>query len=161
METKELKIQVPEGYEIDKEKSTFECIKLKPIKKYITYETICEELFNKTKFNFYISGSGAIGKSTLDTDMVYKNSAINRKQLERILALNQLLNIAEYYNRLHTTNIKSTAIEYDGVNQTYYTSGISFKYLRGVSAVFNRKEDAQAVIDNPNFREILDTIYKD
>lgn len=161
METKELKIQVPEGYEIDKEKSTFECIKFKPIKKYITYETICEELFNKTKFNFYISGSGAIGKSTLDTDMVYKNSAINRKQLERILALNQLLNIAEYYNRLHTTNIKSTAIEYDGVNQTYYTSGISFKYLRGVSAVFNRKEDAQAVIDNPNFREILDIIYKD
>lgn len=161
METKELKIQVPEGYEIDKEKSTFECIKFKPIKKYITYETICEELFNKTKFNFYISGSGAIGKSTLDTDMVYKNSAINKKQLERILALNQLLNIAEYYNRLHTTNIKSTAIEYDGVNQTYYTSGISFKYLRGVSAVFNRKEDAQAVIDNPNFREILDIIYKD
>lgn len=28
-------------------------------------------------------------------------------------------------------------------------------------ALFNRKEDAQEVIDNPNFREILDTIYKD
>ena len=27
--TKELKIQVPEGYEIDKESSTFECIKFK------------------------------------------------------------------------------------------------------------------------------------
>lgn len=24
-----------------------------------------------------------------------------------------------------------------------------------------KEEDAQAVIDNPNFREILDTIYKD
>lgn len=33
MEEKEFKIQVPEGYEIDKEKSTFECIKFKPIKK--------------------------------------------------------------------------------------------------------------------------------
>lgn len=32
METKEFKIQVPEGYEIDKENSTFECIKFKPIK---------------------------------------------------------------------------------------------------------------------------------
>lgn len=41
METKELKI--PKGYEIDKENSTFECIKFKSIKKYITYETICEE----------------------------------------------------------------------------------------------------------------------
>ena len=27
-------------------------------------------------------------------------------------------------------------------------------------AFFNSEEDAQAVIDNPNFREILDTIYK-
>lgn len=45
METKELKIQAPEGYEIDKENSTFECIKFKPIKKDITYEDICNNLF--------------------------------------------------------------------------------------------------------------------
>lgn len=32
MKTKELKINIPEGYEIDKENSTFDCIKLKPIK---------------------------------------------------------------------------------------------------------------------------------
>lgn len=31
METKELKISVPQGYEIDKENSTFECIKFKKI----------------------------------------------------------------------------------------------------------------------------------
>jgi hypothetical protein len=30
METKEIKINVPEGYEIDKENSTFDCIKFKP-----------------------------------------------------------------------------------------------------------------------------------
>ena len=35
------------------------------------------------------------------------------------------------------------------------------QYVLGVVALFNNKEDAQAVIDNPNFREILDTIYKD
>lgn len=29
MRTKEIKINVPEGYEIDKENSTFECIKFK------------------------------------------------------------------------------------------------------------------------------------
>ena len=32
METKEIKINVPDGYEVDKENSTFECIKFKPIK---------------------------------------------------------------------------------------------------------------------------------
>lgn len=33
METKEIKINVPEGYEIDTENSTFECIKFKPVAK--------------------------------------------------------------------------------------------------------------------------------
>lgn len=33
METKEFKISVPEGYEIDKENSTFDCIKFKRIEK--------------------------------------------------------------------------------------------------------------------------------
>jgi len=33
METKEVKISVPDGYEIDKENSTFECIKFKPVVK--------------------------------------------------------------------------------------------------------------------------------
>lgn len=33
---KEIKIDVPEGYEMDKENSTFECIKFKPINKWIS-----------------------------------------------------------------------------------------------------------------------------
>ena len=32
--------------------------------------------------------------------------------------------------------------------------------IPGIIVTFNKIEDAQAVIDNPNFREILDTIYK-
>lgn len=160
MEVKELKIQVPNGYEIDQEKSTLECIKFKPIKKNITYKNVCNKLFKKLN-GYFINNWGEPDNFYYESDKFTPNSATNKKQLKRILALNQLLNIAEYYNKLHTTNIKSTAIEYDGVNQKYYTSGISLKYLRGISAVFNRKEDAQAVIDNPNFREILDTVYKD
>ena len=159
MEVKELKIQVPNGYEIDQEKSTLECIKFKPIKKNITYKNVCNKLFKKLN-GYFINNWGEPDNFYYESDKFTPNSATNKKQLKRILALNQLLNIAEYYNKLHTTNIKSTAIEYDGVNQKYYTSGMSIKYLRGISAIFNRKEDAQAVIDNPNFREILDIIYK-
>lgn len=33
METKEIKIIPPEGFEIDREHSTFECIKFKPVAK--------------------------------------------------------------------------------------------------------------------------------
>ena len=93
MDAKELKIQVPEGYEIDKENSTLECIKFKPIKKYITYKDICNILFTK-EWGFFISTSGDIEEEMFDYYIASeKNNATNRKQLEKVLALNQLFNI--------------------------------------------------------------------
>lgn len=162
METKELKIQVPEGYEIDKENSTFECIKFKPIKKNITYEGICNKLFERNS-GYSINQYGKIDNFCLASHKFDANNAPNNKQLKRLLALNQLLNIAEYYNN----NRKKDTIEYaiiydfDEVRFTTTSSILADIYSFGVVAVFNDEEDAQAVIDNPNFREILDTIYKD
>ena len=159
MERKEVKIQAPEGYEIDKKNSTFECIKFKPIKKYITYEDICNSIL---KAGYYTNSYGEIVGSIIHAVNLRtgKNNATNTKQLERILALNQLLNIAEYYNTLHTINISNNTILYDYVNQIYVTATVSTTYSRGIEVIFNRKEDAQEVIDNPNFREILDMVYK-
>ena len=163
MERKEVKIQVPEGYEIDKENSTFECVKFKPIKKHVTYEDVCNTIFVNEDTHF-ISDGGCIHKNILpnwDNEIIpSKNIVTNKKQLEKILALNQLLNIAKYYNILHTINIGNNTIMYDGVNQIYVTSSTSTMYSRGIKVIFNRQEDAQAVIDNPNFREILDMVYK-
>ena len=159
MKTKELKIQAPEGYEIDKENSTLECIKFKPIKKYITYKDICNTLFAK-EWGFFISSSGNIEKEILDSFVVSeKNNATNRKQLEKVLALNQLLNIAIYYNSKVKESDGLYTISY---NEFYSSYCISTRtcYITGMTALFTRKEDAQAVIDNPNFRKILDTIYK-
>lgn len=160
MKTKELKIQIPEGYEIDKENSTFECIKFKSIKKNITYGDICEYLF-KDKDSFYITNSGGVNNYLSVCSAMDKNNATNRKQLERVLALNQLLNIAEYYNRLHIMIDRPYVILYDKRTQDYTVNSISPCYSFGIEAAFNRVEDAKAVRDNPNFRGILDTIYKD
>ena len=160
METKEVKIQAPEGYEIDKENSTFECIKFKSIKKNITYGDICEYLF-KDKDSFYITNSGGVNNYLSVCSAMDKNNATNRKQLERVLALNQLLNIAEYYNRLHIMIDRPYVILYDKRTQDYTVNSISPCYSFGIEAAFNRVEDAKAVRDNPNFRGILDTIYKD
>ena len=159
MERKEVKIQAPEGYEIDKENSTFECIKFKPIKRYITYEDICNSILEA---GYYTNSYGEIiGNYICAVNLrAGKNNATNKKQLERLLALNQLLNIAEYYNTLHTINISNNTILYDYVNQTYVTASVSTTYSRGIEVIFNRKADAQEVIDNPNFREILDMVYK-
>lgn len=165
---KEIKIQTPEGYEIDKENSTFECVKFKPINN-PTYKDISNKLFNDDATKYY--NTNCIGKikehlSIIDNhygdvDFYFrKNNATYRKQLERVLALNQLLNIAKYYNTLHTINISNNTIMYDRVNQIYVTASVSTMYSHGIKVIFNRQEDAQAVIDNPNFREILDMVYK-
>lgn len=157
METKELKVQVPEGYEIDKENSTFECIKFKPIKKDITYENVCKRLF---KDSYYFTNErGGINLFTGWRNKFDANNALTSKQLEKVLALNQLLNIAEYYNKLHGNGVNSV-IKYDKIKQIYVVTEAFTMYTKGIRAIFNRTDDAQSVIDNPNFREILDTVYK-
>ena len=159
MDAKELKIQVPEGYEIDKENSTLECIKFKPIKKYITYKDICNTLFTK-KCGFFISTSGNIEEEMFAYYVTSeKNNATNRKQLEKVLALNQLLNIATYYNSRVKESDDLYTINYNKLYSSYCVS-TSTSYVTGITVLFTRKEDAQEVIDNPNFREILNTIYK-
>lgn len=168
METKEFKIQVPEGYEIDKENSTFECIKFKPIKKDITYTNICIDIFvhndKTTKGGFHIDNCGNIelGPYYSIRNTLNKNNATNKRQLERLLALNQLLNIAEYYNKKATEFNVKYHIYYNIVNCCYrVVSCNSCSFVYSLEAIFNDDKDAQAVIDNPNFREILDIIYKD
>jgi hypothetical protein len=159
MKTKEIKIQIPEGYEIDKENSTFDHVKFKSIKKNITYKDICEYLF-KNKNSFYITNFGGIDNYLCVQTVMDKNNAPNRKQLTKVLALNQLLNIAKYYNRLHSTTNYPVTIGYNTVSNVYYIIGASTKFLQGIKAIFNSREDVKAVINNPNFREILDAIYK-
>lgn len=161
METKELKVQAPEGYEVDREKSTFDCIKFKPIKKNITYKDVSNELFSN-KCYYYIDSCGDIQwNQTNNTEDI--NNAINRKQLEKILAMNQLLNIAEYYNKKHPEQGKYPycIVVKEGCKYEEDIYDLSYYKLFGLVVLFNRKEDVQAVIDNPNFRKILDTVYKD
>lgn len=159
METKEIKINIPEGYEIDEENSTFECIKFKP-KKELTYKDVAEELFDGTAFYLNMRGE------TVSTEELNvkddRNNATNKKQLERLLALNQLLNIAEYYNKKNPKEEKKIhCIYFDKRNHEYFIQDCTSSIVvRGLFPIFNNKEDAKAVIDNPNFKEILDLIYK-
>ena len=96
------------------------------------------------------------GKNKFDA-----NNALTSHQLKRILALNQLLNIAEYYNTINSNKNGEYfhIVFHPSTNYTIYRYKEYFS-MYGLVPFFNRKEDAQAVINNPNFREILDTIYK-
>ena len=53
-------------------------------------------------------------------------------------------------------------IQYNGIENKHTHYSVDYDVcLNRCCVYFKNQEDAQAVIDNPNFRDILDTIYKD
>ena len=126
METKEFKIQVPEGYEIDKENSTFECIKFK--KKSISFV----DIINKYENGYSI-----------------KLLATSNNHMNKILALNNLMLVAKYLN-------KNWVPEFNSYRQAKYYIAISDNKLsidrcyyvnKGAGIFFRREELAQKAIE--------------
>lgn len=93
METKEVKIQVPEGYEIDKENSTFECIKFKKKVEVNTWKDIrtLSGTLITAKSDFY-----HVPKVPVD-HIVDKNIFISVKYAKSALALAQISQLIPYY----------------------------------------------------------------
>ena len=157
----QLIIDIPEGYEIDKDNSTFECIKFKPIKKYLTYKEIAEKLNKDTCF---FIAKGKIQSYAQYASYDNPGVANSYRQIEKILAINQLMNIAKYYNGDWKPDWNNKyelkyCISFTTITNSYNIASRAQTYLNAIH--FKNQEDAQAVIDNPNFRDILDKIYKD
>lgn len=89
MKTQELKIVPPEGYEIDWENSSIDTIRFKPSKKKITYQDVINNIKAKN-----IGVSVQWGLTKIGTDCFITSE----KQLEQLLALNKLMNVAKYLN---------------------------------------------------------------
>ena len=95
MENKELNIIAPEGYEIDKENSTFEKIVFKKTSNNLP--KTWEELKNIS--GYYISSFCGIADSSLVNASNYtKNIFPTKKLAEAALALAQLLQLRDRYN---------------------------------------------------------------
>lgn len=154
MKTKEFKVNIPEGYEIDTENSTFECIKFKPITN-LTYEDIARSLFKDNPV-YFINTSGNIGRT--DEDFLDPNNAVNKRQLERLLAMNQLLNIVEYYNQKREET-PSGYIILRASDGHLHATRFSKNSINTQMPFFYSREDAESVINNPNFKELLDLVY--
>lgn len=92
----EIKIDVPEGTEAYLENNI---IKFRPIKKELTYNDIAKELF-KDKKTYYTDAFCNI-KSTdaAEVNCCDANNCTSEKQLKKLLAINQLMNVAKYLNK--------------------------------------------------------------
>lgn len=137
----QLTIDIPKGMEIDLENSNLANGIIKFKKKEITYDAI---------FN------------TLDISN-FSGISVYKKHVNKLQAIAQLMIIAKYYNGnwkpdwnnrkeykyhiLYNNNEDIYMVDY---NCTFTISNIYFK----------NKEDVIAVINNPNFKVILDNIYK-
>lgn len=90
---KTFKIEIPKGYEIDKEKSTFENIVFKEVKNELpkTWEDL------KEISGFFINGDSSIGISYVKGSKINKNVFATKEQAEASLALAQLSQLREVY----------------------------------------------------------------
>lgn len=94
-----LEFKIPEGYVFDKDNSTENVIRFKPIKKKITYQDVKEKLFPESKASFFIGDGGVIMQTYniehLPVELLFSTSG---QQLQQIRALNKLMNVAKYLN---------------------------------------------------------------
>ncbi len=142
MENNQLTIDIPEGMEIDLENSDLAKGIIRFKNKKTTYVDV-EDALNLV---------GNLTAVAADVNNVSKLSAINK-----------LMNIARYYNKDWEPDWDSFAskfsISFNHTSRKYIVDSSDSRISGNV--LFERPEDAQAVIDNPNFRDILDAIYKD
>ena len=144
MANKEIKITVPEGYEIDKENSTFECIKFK--KKALTYSDIDAKIMAQRDRGGITAGwfKGETSCTTFGTHCVS-----NKQNIEQLLALNKLMNVAEYLNEetldWDNQNERKWIILY---NHHYKKLTVdNYSVLQGSNVYFDSIEHAKRAIE--------------
>ena len=153
MNTEEIKITVPEGYEIDKENSTFECIKFK--KKGLTYNDVAEKLF-KNKKTYFIGALADISYYTPTCNMHQANNAASEKQLKRLLAINKLMNVATYLNGDWKPNFADGTDKWYLLWQGYakQLDIIGLSHIRYVGPVFKTQKLALQAIEILGEKEV-------
>ena len=138
----QLTIDIPEGMEIDLENSDLAKGIVRFKQSIITYKDV---------------------EDTLKLGINCKSIMVNKNNVSKLVTLSKLMNIAKYYNgdwkpNWNNSDDRKYLIVYNSNNNTYIVDH-NYNYIYN-SIYFKNKKDAQAVIDNPNFRDILDAIYK-
>lgn len=143
----DLHVECPKGYSIDVEHSDLSKGIIKFKNDNITLEDIPCIIRDDIKINGFISKSST-----------YYN------YLRKLKSIATLIDIANYYNKdwkpNWNNNVENKYFIVFDCNKNCYSIGYKYETNSG-NIFFKNEEDAQAIIDNPNFKYILDAIYKD
>ena len=140
IENNQLIIDIPKGMEIDIENSRLS-------------EGIIKFKSNDINYDDIVNSFNSIACI---------NVSVHSSEINKLKAMAQLMNIAIYYNKDWKPNWNESGakyyIKFNSSNGKFYIDYNNNLTNGGV--YFKNLDDAQSVIDNPNFREILDTIFK-
>lgn len=153
-ELKPVEFDLPKGYVIDKEHSDLD----KGIIRFKNKWLSLEQIYNMAKATNYHTYLSEIKDSTDDKSCTVR---------DKLIALANLMDIASYFNGGWEYNVTEEIVGYSiayykFVEKPHYSvcKIDTSVYTYYGSPVFKNKADAQYVIDNPNFREVLDNIFK-
>lgn len=142
----DLHIDCPKGYSIDVEHSDLS----KGIIKFKDTNITLEDIYKDNNTDYA-------------TNLVILSE---NKLFNKLLCIAKLIDIANYYNKGWKPDWNNgeeckCCIVFSNNNDNENNYSIAYRFETNYGNIFfKNEEDAQAVIDNPNFRDILDTIYK-
>lgn len=150
-----IELVLPNGHEIDVESSDLSKGIIRFKRKWLSLE----QMYNMAKATNYHTCLSEIKDSTGDKTCTVR---------EKLIALSNLMDIARYFNdnwEYHNSGdncgyiiaYDKTKITDDGYQVVHINSDTDM-YFGNI--MFKNEADAQYVIDNPNFRDILDNIFK-
>jgi putative component of toxin-antitoxin plasmid stabilization module len=149
-----IELVLPNGHEIDVESSDLSKGIIRFKRKWLSLE----QMYNMAKATNYHTYLSEIKDSTDDISCTVRN---------KLIALANLMDIASYFNGGWEYDITKGVVGYSiayykFVEKPHYSVCKLDKsvYTYYGSPVFKNEADAQYVIDNPNFRDILDNIFK-
>ena len=138
----QLTINIPKGMEIDIENSDLAKGIVKFKKKDITYTEIC----NALDYKYYVD---------LSVPKTYRS---------KLSAISQLMSIANYFNgdwkpNWNNHNETKYTIKYDHCRDNFYVDS-TLHFTSDGCVYFKNRDSVESIINNPNFKWILNTIYK-
>lgn len=153
-ELKPVEFNLPKGYLIDKEHSDLDKGIIRFKNKWLTIE----QLYKLAKNNNY---------HTCLSEIKYYRGDKTCEVREKLIALANLMDIANYFNEGWNYDVNKDVVGYL-ISYDRFVKEPCYNIRKNNSTtdvyygnpVFKNEADAQYVIDNPNFRAILDKIFK-